>query len=241
MIFRLSWICLLEDSFKLLCVHEAHIQILWTSSYILTQMLMAVCILSILVLESDTWYLQLCSFSRLLGLFRVHSNFRIVHFISGKITIAIWIGIILEVQTDLENIDCCSSVTQVCPILCKLQNARPPCSSQSPEVCPSSCPLYWWCHPATSSSDALLFFCLQFFPASGTFSMSWMFTSDAQDTGASASVSVLTMSIQCWFPLRLTGLIYLLSNGLSGIFSSTTVWRHQFFAALFFMVQLSQV
>ena len=146
MIFRLSWICLLEDSFKILCVHEAHIQILWTSSYILTQMLMALCILSILVLESDTWYLQLCSVSRLLGLFRVHSNFRIVYFISGKITIAIWIGIILKVQTDLDNIDRCSSVTQVYPTLCKLQNARPPCSSQSPEVCPSSCPLYWWCH-----------------------------------------------------------------------------------------------
>ena len=141
----MSWICLLEDSFKLLCVHEARIQILWTS-YILTQMLMALCILSILVLESDTWYLQLCSFSRLLGLLRVHSNFRIVYFISGKITTAIWIGIIVEMQMDLDNIDCCSSVTQVCPTLCKLQKARSPCSSQCPEVCPSSCPLYWWCH-----------------------------------------------------------------------------------------------
>ena len=32
------------------------------------------------------------------------------------------------------------------------------------------------------------------------------------DTGASSSASVLPMSIQCWFPLRLTGLISLLSE-----------------------------
>ena len=36
-------------------------------------------------------------------------------------------------------------------------------------------------------------------------------------------------SIQGWFPLRLTGLIYLLSKGLSGVFSNITVRKHQFF------------
>ena len=51
-------------------------------------------------------------------------------------------------------------------------------------------------------------------------------------TGASALVSVLPMSIQGWFPLRLIGLISLLSKGLSGVFSSTTVWRDQFFGVL---------
>ena len=49
---------------------------------------------------------------------------------------------------------------------------------------------------------------------------------------ASASVSVLPMSIHGWVPLRLTGLISLLSKRLSGVFSSTTVWRHQFFGIL---------
>ena len=44
-------------------------------------------------------------------------------------------------------------------------------------------------------------------------------------------LSVLPMSIQGWFPLRLTGLISMLSKGLSGVFSSTTVQRHQFFGA----------
>ena len=41
-----------------------------------------------------------------------------------------------------------------------------------------------------------------------------------------------SMSIQVWFPLRLTGLISLQSKGLSGVYSSTTVWRHQFFGTL---------
>ena len=58
-----------------------------------------------------------------------------------------------------------------------LQHTRPPCSSPSPEICPSSCPLHSWCHTAISSSD-VFFFCLQSFPASGTFPMSWLFTSD---------------------------------------------------------------
>ena len=50
-----------------------------------------------------------------------------------------------------------------------LQCARPLCPSPSPGVCPSSCPLHQWCHPSISSSDALLFFCPQSFPTSGTF------------------------------------------------------------------------
>ena len=74
------------------------------------------------------------------------------------------------------------------------------------------------------------------------FPMSQLLESDDQNTGASALASVLPTSIQGWFPLRLTGLISLLSKGPSGVFSSTTVWRHQFFGVLqnLFMVQLSQ-
>ena len=65
------------------------------------------------------------------------------------------------------------------------------------------------------------------FPASGSFPMSLLFASG----GASASASVLLMNIQGWFPLGLTGLISLLSKGLSKVFSSTTVQKHQFFNA----------
>ena len=49
--------------------------------------------------------------------------------------------------------------------------------------------------------------------------------------GASASASVLPMNNQSWFPLEFTGLISLLSKGLSRVFSNTTVWKHQFFSA----------
>ena len=59
--------------------------------------------------------------------------------------------------------------------------------------------------------------------------MSQLFTSGDQNTEALASGSVLPKSIQGLFPLRLTGLISLLSKGLSGVFSSTTAQRHQFF------------
>ena len=44
-----------------------------------------------------------------------------------------------------------------------------------------------------------------------------------------ASASVLPMNIQGWFPLGLTGLISLPSKGLSRVFSSTTVQKHQCF------------
>ena len=59
--------------------------------------------------------------------------------------------------------------------------------------------------------------------------MSQLLTSGGQSIGASASV--LPVTIQCWFPLGLTGLISLLSKGLSRVFSSNTVWKHQFFSA----------
>ena len=107
----------------------------------------------------------------------------------------------------------------------------PLCPSASHKVSPSSCPLRQGCHPAISSSDTLFSFCPQSFPASGTFPMSQLFISNEQTTGVSTSASVLPTSIQGGFPLRLTGLISLLSKGLSGVFSSTTVQRHQFFLA----------
>ena len=59
--------------------------------------------------------------------------------------------------------------------------------------------------------------------------MSQLFMSDGQSIGASASASILPMNIQGWFPLGLTDLISLLSKGLSSVFSSTTIWKHQLF------------
>ena len=93
--------------------------------------------------------------------------------------------------------------------------------------CSNSCPLSQWCHPTISSSVATFSSCPQSFPASGSFPMSWLFTSGGQSIRASASV--LPVNIQGWFPLRLTGLISLLSKGLSRVFFSTTVQKHHFF------------
>ena len=68
------------------------------------------------------------------------------------------------------------------------------------------------------------------FPSIWVFPMSQLLSSGCQRTGASALASVLPMNIQGWFLLRLTGLSSLLSKGLSRVFSSTTVWKHQFFS-----------
>ena len=45
----------------------------------------------------------------------------------------------------------------------------------------------------------------------------------------SFSFSISPSNIHDWFPLGLTGLISLLSKGLSRVFSNTTVQKHQFF------------
>ena len=104
-----------------------------------------------------------------------------------------------------------------------LQHARPPCPSPIPGVCSNSCPLSQWCHPTISSSVIPFSSCSQSFPSSGSFPMSQLFASDGQSIGASAWASILPMNIQDWFPLRLTGLLSLLSKGLSRVFFNTTV------------------
>ena len=80
------------------------------------------------------------------------------------------------------------------------------------------------------SSSAVLFSSyLQSFPASGSLLMSQLFASGGQSIGTSASV--LSMYIQGLFPLGLAGLISLLFKGLSRVFFSTTIQKHQLFGA----------
>ena len=76
----------------------------------------------------------------------------------------------------------------------RLHHTRPPCPSSYPGACSDSCPLSWWCHPTISSSVSS--FCFLSFPASGSFPLSWLFASGGQSIGASASASVLPMTIQ---------------------------------------------
>ena len=105
----------------------------------------------------------------------------------------------------------------------ELQYARFPCPSPTPRACWNSHPLSRWCHPTISSSVTPFSSWLQSFSASGSFPMSQFFTSSGQSIGASTIASVLPVNSQGWFPLGLTGLISLLSKGLSRVFSSNTV------------------
>ena len=114
-----------------------------------------------------------------------------------------------------------------------LQLARHPCPSPTPRVYSNSCPLSRWCHPTISSSVVPFASCLQSFPASGSFQMSQFFKSGGPSIVVSASISVLPMNIQEWFPLGWTDWISLLSKGLSRDFSNTTVQQHQFFSTWF--------
>ena len=110
-----------------------------------------------------------------------------------------------------------------------------------PEFAQNLCPLSQWCHPSISSPVIPFSSCLQSFPASGSFPMSQLFASGGQSIGASISASVLPMNSQDWFPLEWTDLISLLPKGLSTVFSSITVWKHQFWCSGFLMVQLSHL
>ena len=109
------------------------------------------------------------------------------------------------------------------------QQARPPCPSPTPGVYSNSCPSSRWCHPAISFSVIPFTSCSQSLPASGSFPMSQLFAWGGQSIGVSASASVLPMDSQDWSPLGWTGWIPLQSKGLSGVFSNTTVQKHQFF------------
>ena len=111
----------------------------------------------------------------------------------------------------------------------KLQHTRPPCPSPTPRVYSNSFPLSQWLHPTISSSVVPFSSCPQSLPASGSFQMSQFFSSDGQSIGVSASTSVLPMNTQDWSPLGWIGWISLLSKGLSRVFSSITVQKHQFF------------
>ena len=104
-----------------------------------------------------------------------------------------------------------------------------PCPSSTSGDCSDSCPLSWWCHPTISSPLVPFFFCLQYFPVSGSFWINQFFISDGKSIGASASASELPMNIQDWFPLGLTGLISLQFKELSRVFSNITVQKHKYF------------
>ena len=146
--------------------------------------------------------------------------------------------IVYSVPVSMESIYhvtilCCyyCSVAKSCPTLCSPMN----CSTASFSVleefglfCPISQSLLKFMSIESvmlsiSSSPALFSFCLQSFPASRSFPVSWLFASGGQSIGASALASFLPVNIQGWFPLGLISLISLLSRGLSYSANSTLI------------------
>ena len=125
----------------------------------------------------------------------------------------------------------CYSVNKLWPTLCDpVDCSTPGCLSSSPEVCSNSCPLIRWWHPTILTSISP-FSCLQSLPSSGFFPMSWLFALGDQNIESSALASILPINIQGLFPLRLTGLISLLSKGLAWVFSLPTIQKHRFLGA----------
>ena len=123
-----------------------------------------------------------------------------------------------------------SSVAQSCPVLCDpMDSSTPglPVHHQIPEftqthvesVMPSNHLIL--CHPLLLPPSI--------FPSIRVFTNESVLRSGSQSIGVSASTSVLPMNIQVCFPSGWTGWISLQSKGLSGVFSNTTVQKHQFF------------
>ena len=125
----------------------------------------------------------------------------------------------------------CCSVAQSCPTLCDPRDSSIPGFPLLHYLLEFAQTHVHWVGDAIQPSQPLVPFssCLQSFPASGSFPMSQLFKLGGQRIGTPASASVLPKNIQGWFPLGCTGWISLLSKGLSRVFSSTTIQKHQFF------------
>ena len=138
---------------------------------------------------------------------------------------------------------CCCSVAKSCPTLCSPMDCSitgSPVFQYLPEL--AQIHIHWVSESILTLPASVIPFssCLQCFPAPGSFPMSQLFASGGQSIGASASLSVLAMNIQDWFPLGLTGWISLKSKGPSRVFcqhhsSKASILR----CSAFFMVQLS--
>ena len=124
-----------------------------------------------------------------------------------------------------------SSVTQSCQTLCDPMDHSTPGFAVHHQLLEFTQTHAHWVSDVPPISSFVIPFSshLRSFPASGSFAVSQFFPTGGQSIGVSASTSVLSMYIQDWFHLGLTGLISLQSKGLSTVFSYTTVQKHQFF------------
>ena len=141
--------------------------------------------------------------------------------------------------------ECCPSIVVVVQSLSRvrlfetpwIEAHRLPCPSLFPEFTQTH--VHWGCDPTIASLVALFSSCLHSFSASGSFPVSWLFTSGSQSIGASASAPVLPVKIQLiscrtdWFdPLAVQGTLKSLLQHHSS--KASILWH-----SAFFMVQLS--
>ena len=98
----------------------------------------------------------------------------------------------------INNELCCYLVTQSCLTLCDPMDCSMPGFPVLHRLLEFAQTHGHWVSDAIQSSHpvALLSSCLQSFPASGFFPMSWLFPSDGESIGASATASVLPMNLQ---------------------------------------------
>ena len=135
------------------------------------------------------------------------------------------------------------SVAQSCPTLCDPMNRSTPGLPVHHQLPAFTQTHVHWVSDAIQQSYPLSS------PSSTAFNLSkhpdlylsLLFASGGQSIGASASTSVLPVNIQGWFPLGLSGWISLQSKGLSRIFSSTTVQKHQFFGTQLYLWPSSHI
>ena len=109
-----------------------------------------------------------------------------------------------------------------------LQHTRILCSPLSPRFCSNSCPLNWWCYLTISTSDAPFPFAYNLSQHKSLFQWVALYIRQSKYWSFSCGISpsneysVLIFFRIVWFDL-------LQSKGLSRVFPSSTVWKHQFF------------
>ena len=139
----------------------------------------------------------------------------------------------------------CCSVASLCLTLCNSMDCSTPDFPVLHDLLEFGQTHVCWVDDAIQPSHLLspapFSSCLQHFPVPRSFPMSRLFASGSQSTRASASATVLPVSIQSWFPLGLTGLISLLSKRLLSLLSLHNSKASVFQHSALYMIQLSHL
>ena len=141
------------------------------------------------------------------------------------------------------NCSLLSSVQLSCSVMSEslwpleLKHARPSCPISTPRALPNSCPLSQWCNANISSTVDPFSSCLQSFPVLGSFQMSQVFSNESGLHIRWPKYWSFSFNIRPsnehprLISFRMDWLDLLVVQGLSRVFSNTTVQKHQFFCA----------